>query len=160
MKPKIKYGLPLFLVTFSVVIACSLGAVSAANNIHDIKIDDSNTNIVHPEANIPDSDILNRPVKTDQTWISQAWDGSIINGKIKNDLINSGNSIINQGMFGSIVQNSNLNNALTADPYHTHIGQGVDYSNIKESDLNNAEHNPLNPKSHKVHIIVTSRIVI
>lgn len=179
-----KYGFTLFLIVFSLVFLCSLGAVSAANNIHDITIDDTNTAIDHPEANIHDSHILNKLITTDTTKIYQGSDNGIIaNGRIKNGIISSTRSLIAQGLNGAIensklnnlitqssdltyieqgcggtVLNSELNNAITQS-YYTEITQSYDYGNVHDSKLNNAIKIPTFLVSIKAVNLVPSRIV-
>ena len=106
---KIKFC--LFLI-FSITICCSLGAVSAANSIHDVTIDDTNTVIEHPEANIQDSGICNHLIKTDYTIIHEAVSGAITSSLIYNKLASSNQANIDQGTASGSVQDSIINNEI------------------------------------------------
>lgn len=111
MRFKIKFSLPLFFLTF-LVMACSLGSVSAANNIHDVRVDDTNTILNHWDGNIHDSTILNSLSKTDHAIINQGW-SEITNVRINNAIISSTYSDIEQSEDeGSFIRDSDLNNAI------------------------------------------------
>ncbi|OPY25723.1 MAG: hypothetical protein A4E27_00872 [Methanobacterium sp. PtaU1.Bin242] len=137
MNIKKKFGIPLFLLAFFMVMACSLGSVTAANEIHDVKIDDTNTNIQHPEANIHDSFINNFLKSTDSAYIEEASSGAITSSNINNAITDSNNAWISQCVaYGSIIHNSNMNNAITNSD-NSRINQGVDGA-VQNSNMNNA----------------------
>lgn len=100
---RIKFGLPLLLLTFLVVMACSLGAVSAANDIHDVTIEDTNTFIEHPEANIHDSTIQNALINTNYVDIRQGINGifpsTIRDSKIINTVLSTTGSELSTGFY-------------------------------------------------------------
>ncbi|OPY25722.1 MAG: hypothetical protein A4E27_00871 [Methanobacterium sp. PtaU1.Bin242] len=121
---KHKLTLPMFFLAFFIVIACSLGAVSAANNINDVKIDDENTNIVHWDDYIQDSTILNTVIDTDYTEITESkpYSTSIVGSSIKNLFAHSQCTHFHTGSHGDGVglRNSEVNNVV-AESYDTYI---------------------------------------
>lgn len=138
---KTKLGLPLFLLTFFVVMACSLGAVSAANNIHDVKIDAVNTNIHHFDANIQDSNILNTAVNTNTAEIIEGDSGpdmSIIRSSISNIFSNSFNTGYYAGgtRTGGGLTDSEISNIVSAST-NTEIGTGCTGGSVENSRASN-----------------------
>lgn len=147
---KIKFNFVLFFLTFFVVMICSFGAVSAANDLQDIKTGDTNTFIEHPEANIQDSTIYNKLNSTDGIRIRQAADnGSISKSRINNELTTSDHLSISQGYSHGTVQNSIINNAINSffnksediQGMNSEIVQGIGFGSVKNSKINNAVNN-------------------
>lgn len=148
---KIRFNLVLFFLTFFVVMICSFGAVSAANDIQDIKAGDTNTFIEHPEANIQDSTIYNKLNGTDKIRIHQAAEsGSITKSRINNELTTSDQLVIKQGYDDGTVQNSliinNAKNSFFLGPgivqgMYSEIVQGTGFASVKNSMISNAINN-------------------
>lgn len=119
MKHKLK--LPMFFLALFMVVACSLGAVSAANDIHDVKIDDENTQIVHWDDYIQDSTILNTLVNTEYTAITESkpYSTSIIGSSIKNLFSHSQYNSFNVASRGNGAGliNSQINNVVSESSY-------------------------------------------
>lgn len=138
MKFKEKLGVPFVFLTILVVMACSVGSVSAANNIHDITIDDTNTDIQHPVANIQDTSILNKVIGTDHITISEAVRGTITSSNLYNQITSSAYTYIDQGTYGGDVSNCMINNAIKNSANEIFFQQGVFDGNAQNCMLNNA----------------------
>ncbi|OPY28118.1 MAG: hypothetical protein A4E27_00405 [Methanobacterium sp. PtaU1.Bin242] len=138
MKFKEKLGVPFVFLAILVVMACSVGSVSAANNIHDITIDDTNTDIQHPVANIQDTSILNKVIGTDHITISEAVRGTITSSNLYNQITSSAYTYIDQGTYGGDVSNCMINNAIKNSANEIFFQQGVFDGNAQNCMLNNA----------------------
>lgn len=165
---KNKLTLPMFFLAFFMVIACSLGAVSAANNIHDTKINDIFTYIQHDERAIQDSNIENAVINTDTSVIREGdseTDGggppvvSIIRSSINNLFSRSQNTNLEIGLYNGEngdeitdgVRDSDINNVVSQSD-NTEISIAEGNRELGDTLVNYSRINNIVSQSHDTNI--------